>query len=182
MNASSFKVNPILTERVIQLLSILLAMYVLYYLYTSFESIRYIYSEPSAVGLYEIANVIFYVVIFPTTVFFFWRRRKIGWILLVFQQVSGLVTLAITFLVFKYIEYDSFIHTEVRLSTHPAFFVAGTVFLLVVLLKPIREHYSINIITMLLSIAGGIVAAILWSIPIMQDFRVFEIYQMRNSL
>lgn len=182
MNAGTFRISPILTERVIQFLCILLGMYALYYLYTSFESIRYIYSEPSAVGLYDIANVIMCIVVFPVTVFFFWRRRKIGWVLLVFQQVFGLATIVIAFLMFKYIEYGSFIHTEVRLSTHPAFVVASIVCLLVVCLKPIREHYSINRITMLLAIAGGIVAAILWSIPFMQDFRVFEIYQMRNGL
>jgi hypothetical protein len=152
----------------------------IYGVYASFESIRYIFAEPSAAGLYDILTVISAVVVFPVTVFFFWKRKKVGWVMLVFQQVGALAALVITFLVFKYVEYDSFIHTELALLPHPAILVPGIVCLMVAFLKPVREHYSINRITLLLTIAGSIVAAILWSIPLMQDFRVFEIYQMRG--
>jgi hypothetical protein len=180
MNASSFRLSPMLTERVIQVVSVVFAIYAVYYLYNLRELIWYIYDEPSEAGLYGIANVIFCGIIFPISVFFFWRKKKIGWILLVFQKVCGYAAIAIAFWVFEYIKEDSFIRTEMSLSIHPAFIVVSGICLLIVCVKPIREYYSVNGITMLITIVGAIVAAILWSIPLMQDFGVLERYQMRN--
>jgi hypothetical protein len=180
MNASSFRINPTLTERVIQALSLIFAVYVLYGLYASFESIRYILFEAAEFNYYETVNVVLSFIIFPIAAFLFWKRKKTGWMLITFFSVMGLASLAILFLAFAYIEADSFIHTTWSLSVHPAFVVAGGVCLLAVCLKPIREYYSVSLSTMLTTIGCAVIAAVLFSIPVMRDFRVFEIYQMRG--
>lgn len=179
MTASSFRINPMLTERVIQALSIFFAIYALYNLYTSFESIRYLLFEAPEFDFYETESVVS-CFIFSIAAFFFWKRKKIGWMLVTFQSVMGFATLSIMLLTFAYIEADSFIHTSWSLSVHPAFFIAGGVCLLVVCLKPIRERYSISLTVMLITIACAVIAAVFFSIPVMRDLRVFEIYQMRG--
>lgn len=182
MNASSFRISPILTERVIQVLRTLFAVYALYCLYASFEPMRYILFEAPEFDFYETASVVSSFVILPIAAFFFWKRKKIGWVLIIFQSVTGLVFLAIMLLAFAYIQADSFIQTSVSLPVHPVFLVAGSIFLLVVCLNPIRERYSISLNAMLITIGCAVIAAILLSLPLMNDLGVFEIYKMRGGL
>jgi hypothetical protein len=182
MNSSSFRISPMLTERIIQALSMLFAMYAVYCLYASFASIWYIVFEAPEFDFYETISVVSSCVIVPIAAFFFWKRKKIGWILIIFQSVMGLAFLAVILLAHAYIEADSFVQTSWSLSVHPAFMVAGAVFLLVICLKPIRAHYFISFHAMLLTISSAVIVAILVSIPLMNDLRVFEIYKMREGL
>jgi serine/threonine protein kinase len=136
----SFQVKDKNTNNLINIISIVLGGFSLYYLYLVLSSISYISENIGVIGL-----VLFFIdlLIFPIATVLFFKRKKIGWILLAGSlSYSAVIIIARLIITFFYYDFNPYLEFM---------FFSGA---LVLMCKDeIKKIYEIDKIQMLKTIA-----------------------------
>jgi hypothetical protein len=86
-------------ERIIRLITIVFGGISIYHLYKEFGMLRYIFTDSKGGWDLSMVEYFFPLIILPIATYLFWKRKKIGWILLaIFLTYSAMSSLVMFFM------------------------------------------------------------------------------------
>jgi hypothetical protein len=105
-NINPFQSKAPTTGRIIRNISIFLGALFLWRLYKEFNLLRCIFTDPTAGFDFSMGAYFFSFLVIPLTVIFFFRRKKIGWILLSIYSTTQIISAIATFIQAMPINYS----------------------------------------------------------------------------
>jgi hypothetical protein len=136
-------------ERTIRLIVIVFGLIAIYQLISGFDGFIYFFGSPESWDYSVLLFLISYLLL-PTAIIYFWKRKRIGWILLLIYFIYSLSTIvALIVLAFQYQSsgfplFDEILFPRISPSVYilPFLFYVGNIW--VIFKKDIRKHYSIK--------------------------------------
>jgi len=155
-------VNPIqneilTTEKTIKIISLLFCVLFLFQLYKEFGMVSFMFTDSSANWDFSMVLYFFPLVVVPVATILFYKRKKLGWLLLTMFLTSSAVSAIGLFILTMIMKHSGFDATDnfspqTSLTTYLLTFIFFAGIIWTISKENIRSVYAINKQTMLLTI------------------------------
>jgi hypothetical protein len=157
--------TPPSTNKIIAIFSIVFGVFFLVEFFNQFSFIKFMLTDRAAKWDFEIIFYLLSIFFIPVAAYLFWRRKKIGWILFCsFFTYSGLSAVILFFMLLKHHSFDPAIDNLFPAASPTApllnmFFFGSCLWF--IFKNNIREIYTIDKQTMIITAGSGVILAML---------------------
>jgi len=156
--------NPVRSEpqtidERIKLIAIVCGLVAVYQLYQGFDLLRFMFVDSGASWGIDLFFYILPTIVLPLGVFFFWRRNKAGWILLIGLMVYYLSS-AIGWLLYYWIDENDFVFTIINPIAELLYIIFFGLIIYVFLRTDMRDVFLVDKTTAMVTIGVTIFLAV----------------------
>ena len=157
-NVNPIQNKPLTGDKTINIISIIFGGLFLIQLYKEFSMISFMFSNNSAE--WDLSMVFYFLplIVLPTAIFLFYKRKKIGWLILtIFTTYSTISAIGLFYMTMKMRQSDFHLFENIFTETSPVIqffrflFFVGTTW--AISKENVRSNFAINKLTMILTVS-----------------------------